>query len=210
MDQSDEDALELLRKLLSPPPLVTFYFHYDPLDGKIKNLRPYLDEDDTLPYITSTQDEIENDICLDNYSISEINGIPRLIKRDRSSNSISKIDDNVYQIPKSPAKPAIKISQINYQFDLLIEQDNIKKEFRIRLSGMMKDQYRDNIHSKQDFTFYITEENDPNILFTTLDISLSKLLQYHYYTIPYDEYEGTPCNIFSKKYFATYLHLVIE
>jgi len=209
MDQSD-DALELLRKLLLPPPLVIFYFHYDPLDGNIKNLRPYLDGDDDLPYITATQEEIENDICLDDYSILERDGIFKLIKRDRLSESISKIDDNIYQIPKSLADSVTKISQITYQFDLLIEQDNIKKEFRIRLSGMMKDQYKDSLRSKQDFTFYITEENDPNILFTTLDIPLSKLLQYHYYTIPYDEYEGTSCNIFSKKYFSTYLHLVIE
>jgi hypothetical protein len=210
MDQIDEDALELLRKLLLPPPLITFYFHYDPLTGMMKSLKPYLDNDDVYPYVTATQEEVENDICLDEYYVLEVDGIPKLIKRDRLSESISKIDDNIYQIPKSLADPAIKISQINYQFDLLIEQDNIKKEFRIRLSGMMKDQHKDNVRSKQEFTFYVTEENDPNILFTTLDIRLDKLLQYHYYTIPYDTFDSTRCNIFSKKYFATYLHLVIE
>lgn len=209
MDQSDEAAFELIRSLLSPPATVTFYFHYDPSTGNIKSLRPYF-EDDDLPYVTLSQDEVSNDICLDDYKVIEKDGIPQLIKKDRSQDTISKVDDNIYQIPKSLAAPDKKISQINYQFDMLIEQDNTNKEFRVRVSGIIKDQYKDSVYSKQDFTLYVTEENDPNILFTTLDIPLSKLLQYHYYTIPYDEYDGTPCNIFSTKYFVTYLHLVIE
>jgi hypothetical protein len=209
MDQGNDEALELLKKLLLPLPTVTFYFHYDPSTGIVKNLRPYL-EDDNLPYVTATQDEVTNDICLDDYRVIEKDGKALLVKRDKSVENISRIDDNIHQIPKYPADPNKKISQVNYQFDLLIEQDNINKEFRLRISGMIKDQYRESLRSNQQFLFYVTEENDPNILYKTLDIPLSKLLQYHYYTIPYDEYDGTACNIFSTKYFLTYLHLVIE
>jgi hypothetical protein len=210
MDQSDEAAFELIRNLLSPPPVVTFYFHYNPSTGNIKSLRPYLDNDDDLPYVTTLQDQVDNDICLDDYKVIQKDGIPQLIKRDRSKDTISKVDDNIYQIPKSSAALDKKISQINYQFDMLIEQDNKNKEFRVRVSGIIKDQYKDSVYSKQNFTLYVTEENDPNILFTILDISLSKLLQLQYYTIPYNDYDGTPCNIFSIRYFQNYLHLVIE
>jgi hypothetical protein len=209
MSQDDAAALELLKKLLAPKLPITFYFYYDPSNGVIKHLKPFY-EDEGLPYITVPEDQVDADICLDDYRILEKDGKFQLIKEDRSIEKISKIDDNIHQIPKYLSDPDKKVSQANYQFDLLIEQDNIKKEFRIRISGIIKDQYKQSLGSKQKFLFYVTEENDPNILYKTLDISLSKLLQYHYYTIPYEDYDGTSCNIYSMRYFCNYLHLVIE
>ena len=119
-------------------------------------------------------------------------------------------DNIVHQIPKRQSNSDIKISQANYRFDVLIEQDNINREFRIRLSGEIKDQYRQDINSKKYIICYVTAENDPNILYKKLDIPLSKLLQYHYYTIPYDDFKDLSCNIFSLRHFNNYLHLVIE
>lgn len=210
MDQDDIEAMALFHEIISSSKApIMYYFYYDPSTGNIVHFRNYLEVDE-YPYLEVRQTEIESDISIGDYQIIDTDGTKKLIKKDKSVDNITKIDDTIHQISKKISSPDLKISQANYQFDLLIEQDNIKKEFRIRLSGMMKDQHKDNIKSTQDFTFYITEENDPNIFFTTLDISLSKLLQYHYYTIPYNDYEDTPSNIFSKKYFSTYLHLVIE
>lgn len=208
MDQHDNALAELLKQLTEITPTV-YYFYYDPLTGNIFHMRNYF-EVDKLPHIVVPKDSVENDIKIDDYQILEKNGTFQLVKKEKLVNNIVKIDDNIHQIKKLLADPNKKISQINYQFDLLIEQDTIKQEFRIRLSGAIKDQLRLDTKTNQNIICYVTEENDPNILFRSLDIPLSKLLQYHYYTIPYDDYDGIPCNIFSLKYFENYLHLVIE
>ena len=171
-------------------------------------MRNYL-EIDELPYLVYPKANFESEIILDDYQVVDKDGKKQLVKKDKQI-TISKIDDSVHQIYKQLADPSVKISQINYRFDLLIEQDNTKKEFRIRLSGLIKDQYHQGLISKQHIVCYVTAENDPNILYKTLDIPLNNLLQYHYYTIPYDDYDSTPCNIFSIRYFHNYLHLVIE
>jgi len=207
MDQNDEDVIKLIEKLLAPPPMITYYFHYDPSNGNIKNINPSL-EDNEFPYIELPQNEVDVTIeYITEYQIIERDSKPTLVKKEIKK--ISNIDDNIHQIPKRLANPDKKISQLNYRFDMLIEQDNSKKEFRIRVSGLIKDQYRESLYSKQRFLCYVTSENDPNILYKTLDIPLDKLLQYHYYTISYDDYDGTPCNIFCMRYFYNYLHLVV-
>jgi len=204
-----DDDLEILKKLLAPPDPIMYYFHYDPVTGLIVNLRNYLEVDE-YPYLKFPFTDFESNISSNDYQILDINGNKQLVKRNKSIETISKIDNKIYQIPKKKADLNIKISQANYQFDILVEQDNIKKEFRISLSGRLKDQYHQDLNSKKSIILYITAENDPNILYKTFDIPLNKLLQYHSYTIPYNEFEDISCNIFSIKYFNNYLHLVIE
>jgi hypothetical protein len=207
MDE-DIDSLEFLKQLLSTPEMLMYYFHYDPSNGKIINLRNYLEVDE-YPYLKFPQTDFNSEISIDDYQIIDNDGTKQLVKQ-KSIETISKIDDKVYQINKKLVDPNIKISQTNYYFDVLIEQDNIKKEFRIRLSGALKDQYHQDLNSKNHNVFYVTAENDPNILYKTLDVPLAKLLQYYYYTIPYDNFTEFSCNIFSMRYFNNYLHLVIE
>ena len=208
MDQETKNALEILEKLSADPPMITYYFHYDPSNGIIKNINLNL-ETNEFPYIEISQNEVDvTNEYITEYQIIERDSKPTLVKKE--IRNISKVDDNIHQIPKRLADPDKKISQLNYYFDLLIEQDNFKKEFRIRVSGSIKDQYRESLYSKQHFLFYVTAENDPNILYKTLDIPLAKLLQYHYYTISYEDYDGTPCNTFCMRYFYNYLHLVIN
>ena len=208
MDQETKIALEILEKLSATPPMITYYFHYDPSNGNIKSISPSL-ETNEFPYIEVSQNDVDVTIeYITDYQIIERYGKPTLAKKE--IDNISKVDDNIHQILKRLADPDKKISQLNYYFDMLIEQDNSKKEFRIRVSGMIKDQYKESLYSKQRFLCYVTAESDPNILYKTLDIPLAKLLQYHYYTISYDDYDGTPCNIFSMRYFYNYLHLVVE
>jgi len=205
----DSDALEFLKKILTVSDPIMYYFHYDPITGNIINLRNYLEVDDCYPHLKFSHTDFDTDISINDYQVIDKDGTNQLVKR-LSIENIAKIDNIVHQIPKRLSNSDIKISQTNYRFDVLIEQDNIKQEFRIRLSGEIKDQYRQDINSKRYLTCYVTAENDPNILYKTLDIPLSKLLQYHYYTIPYDDFKELSCNIFSLRHFNNYLHLVIE
>jgi hypothetical protein len=210
MDQDDLDALELLKQLLNPTPNIEFYFHYDTLTGRVMSIRNYFESDDTYPYIKVSQSDYDPDISMNDYRIIDKDGKKTLVKNLNLIDNIPKIDDTIYQIRKQLASPEVKISQRNYQFDLLIEQDNDKKEFRIRVSGEIKDQYHQVLTTNRKLVCYVTAENDPNILYRTLDIPMGHLLNYNYYTIPYGEYDGTPCNIFAFRFFQNYLHLVIE
>jgi len=206
----DSDALELLKQLLTPSETIMFYFHYDPMTGNVINFRNYLEITDDNPYLKFPHSDFDSEISTNDYQVIDVDGNKKLVKRNKSIETILKIDDKVHQITRMISNPEIKISQTNYNFDVLIEQDNTKKEFRIRLSGSLKDQYHKESKSKKSMIFYVTAENDPNILHKTLDIPLAKLLQYQYYTIPYDDFTDISCNIFSMRYFNNYLHLVIE
>jgi hypothetical protein len=133
-----------------------------------------------------------------------------LVKKQDSLIDIITVDDIIHQMFRIPHDPDIKISQANYSFDLLIEQDNIKQEFRIRVSDIIKSRYNISAASGQEMKFFVTAENDPNILYQTVGVLVTDLLKYKFVTFSYEEFEGIPCNIFSKRYFQNYIHIVIE
>ena len=203
----DLDAVRKLIESISAP--VICYFYYNPVNGQVIKITNCFEEDE-FPYIEIPAVEVDTNLSINDYQIVRKDEKFELVKKDKFIDNVPKIDDNIHQIFKRIADPKIKISQVNYSFDMLIEQDNVKKEFRIRVSGVIKDQYYQTSNSTQKLFCYVTAENDPNLLYKTLDIPLAKVLQYHYYTLPYEEYDGTPCNIFSMRYFHNYLHLVIE
>jgi hypothetical protein len=206
MDLSEK--LRLLISTVNAEP--KYFFYYDPITLDIIYLKNYFEEDANYPHIELLQSEII-DIAvpgINDFSVVEIDGEKQIVQKKKTV-KIDTIEDIIYQIPKINSDPNIKISQANYIFDLLIEQDNSKKEFRIRLSSVIKDQY-DRKSLNQDMSFYVTAENDPNILYKTLIVHINELLKNHYYTIPYNDFEGTDCNIFSRRYFQQYLHMVIE
>ena len=204
------DPLEQLKSLLSMISEETkYYFYYDPITNDIVYMKNHL-EDDTYPHLEISQSDIVDLTVPSMYDffIVEINGKKQVVQKQKSI-KIDTIDDIIYQISRQLADPNIKISQANYNFDLLVEQDDIKKEFRFRLSSPIKEQY-DHKSLNQIMSFYVTAENDPNILYKTLVVEINQLLTHHYYTIPYDDFEGIDCNIFSRRYFQKYLHMVIK
>ena len=205
------DLSEKLRLLISEVNAEPkYFFYYDSITLDIIYIKSHFEEDDKYHYIELLQSEVV-DIAVpsvNDFSIVEVDGKKQVVQKQKTI-KIDTIEDIIYQIPKTDADPTIKISQANYIFDLLIEQDNSKKEFRIRLSSAIKDQY-DRKSLNQDMSFYVTAENDPNILYKTLKVHINELLKNHYYTIPYNDFEDTDCNIFSRRYFQQYLHMVIE
>lgn len=186
-----------------------YYFYYDLESNDIVYMNTNR-IDNELPCLEILQSDVV-DIkipSMHDFFIGEIDGKKQVIQKQRNI-KIDTIDDIIYQIPRYLADPKIKISQANYVFDLLVEQDDIKKEFRFRLSSPIKNQY-DRKNVNQIMCFYVTAENDPNILYKTLTIDINQLLENHYYTVPYDNFEGTECNIFSRRYFQQYSHMVIR
>jgi hypothetical protein len=208
MDQNEKDAVEELLRVLSEKSNPMYYFYYDPSTGEIIHMRNYL-EVDKLPHIEIPQSEVESNIMfsLSDYQILEKDEKIQLVKKEKIINTL-QVYSKIIEIKRLFVNPIDEISHKTYQFDILIEQDTIKREYRIRLSDAIKDHSEKYIDINQQLVFYVTKECDPNIILNTFCISFQDLLKHSCFTVEYNDYDETRCNIFS---FYSYdsLHLVI-
>lgn len=205
------EQFELIKEQISQRSKL--YFYYDNATKEIISIRRKYDSESEYPFIEIFHDDpiISDPLNINSieYQIVENDGKIILSKRKQDLDLVGKIDEKVFLIPREYATPDIVISQVNYRYDMLIEQDNQKREFRIRFSGEIKDQYDFKRSSNQSIFLYVTQENDSTILYQTLSPMISDLLKHKFVTIPFDG-EIDSCNIFSIKHFQRYLHLVIE
>jgi hypothetical protein len=208
----DEDIFETLRKLEESikNPSFNYYIYYDSENGKVMHIRNYKDESDPLPMLVIRNDEFDrNSISIHSHSVIEVDG-KKTLKKIVNLYKTPPVDDFIHLIPKKEIKPKVKISEKTFEFDLLIEQDNIKKEFRVRLSKELRDQASVEVGNDRKLMIFVTATNDPNILYKTLEVPMQSLVQDNYYSIKFDDYDGESSNIYSIRYFKQYLHLDIR
>lgn len=185
-----------------------FYAYYDPSTGEIIHFRNYF-EDDSYPFIEVSETEIDTPIeqfDLKSYLVLKKGDKVQLTKIDTISSILgnsTNIDDLIYQIPK------VNLNEVNNKedYDLIIEQDNFEKVFRIRLSEETKEKFLRLNSIQQNFSVYVTAANDPNILYKTLEFKINDLIVKDGYVIKFDDFDGESCNLFSIKYFQNYLHV---
>lgn len=205
-----EDIIKILRKQeeelhLKP----TFYIHYDPTTLRIVNFRNYHEKSDQYPYVLMTEEEIG--IPLKEFNVTNYFIKPKekkIEKKEIDNILITKIDDRIYEIPKIISKD--RITYADRRFDLLIEQNNPLKEFRLKLSPSLRETYYQRGRTLTESNVYVTAVNDPNILYKTLKFRFLDLIENEYYTIKFDDFEGNKVNIYSTKYFEDYLHVDIR
>jgi hypothetical protein len=187
-----------------------FYVYYNPPTGEIVHFRNYL-EQDSLPFIIVSSSELDNveNFNLKDYLVIEKNKKMKLVNIDSVRIDPFNIYDLIYQVPKVVIDDRSQI--INYRYDIVIEQNNNDQVFRLKFSSEVKENFMLQPNLRQlVLNIYVTAENDPHILYQTLEFRLEDLLDNHYHTIKYDDFNGDKCNLFSKKYFQTYLHADIR
>lgn len=210
MSEKEDPIFEILRQqedALKKKPV--FYVHYDPVTFLGVNLRNYLDENDTLPYIEITEKDFDlanPSFTISNYRIHIKD--KKLEKIEEKIIPISKIADFIYEIPKIVSKE--RLTYKDYPFDLQIEQNNSLREFRIKLSRALKEKFALQGKSNQIMSVYVTALNDPNILYKTLKFTFGELMQHEYYTLPFDDFNGDMANVYALKYFQDYIHVDIR
>ena len=139
---TEDEIFEYLKKQeeeMNKKPV--FYVHYNISTGVIINFRNYLETTDPLPYISLTEEELNEPLDkfnISNYKVVKENGKTKLEVFVPEDLSLSKIDDFIYEIPKIKCTNSENITE---PYDLLIEQDNISKEFRVRISDECKLKY---------------------------------------------------------------------
>jgi len=210
MPKKEDPIFEILRQqeeALKKKPI--FYIHYDPVSFLGVNLRNYLDTTDTLPYIELTENDFDlsdPSFTISNYRIMA--NEKKLEKIEEKVIPISKIADFIYEIPKIISKD--RITYKDRPFDLLIEQNNPLKEFRIKLSKPLKEKFALQGKNNQSMHVYVTALNDPNILYKTLEFTFGELIQHEYYTLSFDDFNGDMANVYALKYFQDYIHVDIR
>jgi hypothetical protein len=207
----DEDIFETLRKLEDSIKNQSFnyYIYYDSQTGKIIHIRNYEEIDDPFPSLAvSNEDFDHHNISIHSHSIIEVDG-KKTVKKMVNPYKTPVVDDFIHMLPKKQLLPKAKIPK-TYEFDLLIEQDNVKKEFRLRLSKELRSAATNTTEADRKIVMFVTASNDPNILYKTLEVPMASIVNDNFYAIGFDDYDGTPSNIYSIRYFKKYLHLDIR
>lgn len=204
------EIFELLRKQeeeIRKQPV--YYVYYDKSTYRIISLKNYLDEIDVNPYIKFAHTDFDftsPGFNIVNYIIDP--NEKKLKKIEDELIQIKTIDDYIYEIPKVISDR--RLTYADRSFDLLIEQNNSLKEFRIKLSKNLKEKFSLQNMFSQDMAVYVTEISDPNILYKTLKFSFGDVIFNEYYTIPFEDFKGNATNVYALRYFENYLHVDVR
>lgn len=135
-----------------------------------------------------------------NEDISATLGVEVISPETVLQGNLVLIKDKIYRVEKSK--------------DVVVRQNTVKKCWEISLNNQLKNFL---IQSKKltDSMLYfsVTEKHDPNILYRSINFSLSDLLSSKSYVIPfkYDfEFKNTDISIYTAKYFDSYGHEIIK
>jgi hypothetical protein len=207
----DENTLKEYEEKVSQKKLIHVF--YDPEHGNIKVISGESNES-TLPYISLSQDEINTIIDgtkpMHEYKVvfspDEKDFI--LIHVDEEEEVLQSIHDVIYQYPfKIDTSKPLEIDPTN---DITVIQDYNDSCWKFYINGNLasklskKKMYFDNIHE-----LYVTEANDPNILYKIMRLPLKDLITNFYYIIPFDDidYNEVKISIFSRKLFSKYQYI---
>lgn len=195
------DIFEILRNLEKVQQNTIHFVYYDPTTRKVIHVRNYK-EQDALPCFETNSplltDETRN---ISDFSVIEKSGKLELVKVERGW-PLFDVNDDIHKIPKTK----MDINEIDW--DILIRQDNKNKKFYIRLSDAMITKLGSALQDESKrILMYVTEEGDPNVLYSKIDIDTRSFV-YGSIEIDFDDYDGAlPCTIVTKKIFENYIHL---
>lgn len=196
---SDIDPFERL-KLTESRTYNKRYFYFDPSDGTVISIHNSI-VDDPYPFVEISIEELP-----ENFTSMNLTDFLVVVQDDKHKITSKKIITE--KIDRSI--PTIYVSSkenINEKPDLLIEQDNSKKEFRLILSEEAKRNYA-RAETELNFRFFVTLENDPLILYMTLVVPFKNLLENNMFVIPFGSYDGIRSKLYTVKFFQKYLHVV--
>lgn len=179
------------------------YFYYNAVDGTVVKIHNSL-IDEPYPHIEMSLEELP-----DNFT--SLNLIDFIVINENNKKKLTTKKEIPARIDTSI--PVINVSSLDEiskdNVNLLILQDNVNREFKISLSKEAKENYWRDLTSLS-FIFFVTLENDPSILYTSFIVSFSDLLEKDCLNIPFGKYDGSRSNIYTVKFFISYLHVIYD
>lgn len=169
--------------------------------GKVLGVSPKPQESNSIPVpISSVIGIIEGTERRKNYRVdyNAKNKQLELIDLHRESFDGSSVNDFIFEIPENGVEDA----------DITIEQDIPNTCWRIKLGKTLKRNLRKKgIRLNSKVNFSITAKHDPNILYKTLSVDFSQVLNDNYAVIDFDmpfETKNLSISVFTARRFDTY------
>lgn len=181
------------------------YVYYEKKDGSIHKISPRkehsdyeileIDHNEAKPFLVGEKKTIDYKVSYDILLKTVV------LKNINENNAFVNFNKILYQIPRN-----------NTSAELTIEQDLKNSLWKISiLDNTLNFIKQHDLSSYNKILLSITKKDDPNILYRTLYIDLSEIVEKSI-SIPFKfefEYKGHEVSIYTNKYFESYSYKVI-
>jgi hypothetical protein len=186
------------------------FVFYEPETGEIKAISNMANEQ-TLPSVTVTFSQVksllEGTDVLHNYKVvfSPDAKDYAFIRLDEQEEILQSVHDVIFQFPFSiDTGVPLEYDPTN---DITVIQDYAETCWKVYINGTLARSLRDRkLYFDQTYEIYVTEFNDPNVLYKTLQVPMTKLINNFYCILPFDQVDKDEVrvSVYARKLFEKY------
>jgi hypothetical protein len=189
------------------------FVFYEPETGEIKGISN-MANDQTLPSVTVSFTQVKNLLegtdLIHNYKVifSPDAKDYTFIRLDEQEEILQSIHDVIYQFP------CIIDTSVPLEYDptndITLIQDYTDTCWKIYINGNLARSLRDRkLYFDQIYEIYLTEFNDPNVLYKTLKVPMTELINNFYCILPFDrvDEDEVRVSVYARKIFEKYQYI---
>jgi len=189
------------------------FVFYEPETGEIKGISN-MANDQTLPSVTVTFSQVKNLLegtdIIHNYKVifSPDAKDYAFIRLDEQEEILQSVHDVIFQFPASiDTSIPLEYDPTN---DITVIQDYSETCWKIYINGTLARSLRDRkLYFDQTYEIYLTEFNDPNVLYKTLKVPMTELINNFYCILPFDrvDEDEVRVSVYARKLFEKYQYI---
>jgi hypothetical protein len=189
------------------------FVFYEPETGEIKGISN-MANDQTLPSVTVNFSQVKNLLegtdVIHNYKVifSPDAKDYTFIRLDEQEEILQSVHDVIFQFPYTvDTSVPLKYDPTN---DITVVQDYAETCWKVFINGTLARSLRDRkLYFDQTYEIYLTEFNDPNVLYKTLRIPMTKLINNFYCILPFDrvDEDEVRVSVYARKLFEKYQYI---
>ena len=189
------------------------FVFYEPETGEIKGISN-MANDQTLPSVTVTFSQVKNLLegtdIIHNYKVifSPDAKDYAFIRLDEQEEILQSVHDVIFQFPASiDTSVPLEYDPTN---DITVIQDYSETCWKIYINGTLARSLRDRkLYFDQTYEIYLTEFNDPNVLYKTLKVPMTELINNFYCILPFDrvDEDEVRVSVYARKLFEKYQYI---
>jgi hypothetical protein len=189
------------------------FVFYEPETGEIKGISNMANEQ-TLPSVTVSFSQVRNLLegtdVIHNYKVvfSPDAKDYAFIRLDEQEEILQSVHDVIFQFPASTnTSVPLEYDPTN---DITVIQDYAETCWKVYINGTLARSLRDRkLYFDQIYEIYLTEFNDPNVLYKTLKIPMTELINNFYCILPFDriDEDEVRVSVYARKIFEKYQYI---
>jgi hypothetical protein len=130
------------------------------------------------------------------------------IRLDEQEEILQSVHDVIFQFPASiDTSVPLEYDPTN---DITVIQDYSETCWKIYINGTLARSLRDRkLYFDQTYEIYLTEFNDPNVLYKTLKVPMTELINNFYCILPFDrvDEDEVRVSVYARKLFEKYQYI---